>query len=257
MVIAAISLQVFARHKYCSTVKRAVVELEGEPGMFTPRDPKTMTSIMPNLSANAQLDIVTRLQRDDQGALKDILQLFGSLVIGKLRLALPSLREGDLEELLAEALYRVWKNRHSYDPAKGSFLNWFLHIARNAAIDTFKIGWRQAQALERPFSASGFDVADERMDEATQDLPEAYDDLMEILETLAELDRCIIHAYACARGNGHWTRPLVGELGMSAGAIRTRAHRILAKLRKEMQDRGYEVYDLSREVGQRDLWRDQ
>ena len=43
------------------------------------------------------------------------------------------------EEVLQDALMKIWKNAANFDPEKGSFLNWILQIARNAAIDRVRL----------------------------------------------------------------------------------------------------------------------
>ena len=103
-----------------------------------------MTTGMSNLSA-VQADMVARLKRGDSDVLAEILQSFGGLIIHHLRSSLPALNEADLEEIVAEALFRLWTSRDSYVAARGSLLNWLLNIARNAAIDTLRLGWRQAR----------------------------------------------------------------------------------------------------------------
>lgn len=43
------------------------------------------------------------------------------------------------EEILQDAMLKIWKNCHQYDPAKGKLLTWCLKIARNAAIDRLRL----------------------------------------------------------------------------------------------------------------------
>src|SRR5208282_3145990 len=128
---------------------------------------------MQNLSAAAQLDLGVRLKRGDQDVLNGILHAFGGRIARTLRTTFPSLREPDVEEILAESLFRVWTNRASYAADKGSLLAWFTRIARNVAIDALKPRWRQAQALERPFpdDDTGRDALDRRSDAGRRLLP--------------------------------------------------------------------------------------
>lgn len=209
-----------------------------------------MPSVTPQASAaNAQLELVARLQNGDEDVLNDILQSFGGLVLRKLRRVFFALfNEADLEEILTEALYRVWEKREAYRGERGSLLNWFWHIARNLASDQLKRGWRQVQANQCPFSVEDLHLAVQRGPSGDEDeprpLPPAQQDLLEILGDLSAKNRAIILAFAAAHGDGVWTAPLVEEFGMSPGALRTKAHRLLVKIRKEMQKRGYEVHDL-------------
>lgn len=199
-----------------------------------------MSSATRSLSAAGQKTLASRLQSGDQEVLRAILHQFGGIAAHHLRSILPSLKDADLEEVLGEALFRLWNARDCYDESKGTLLNWFINIARNVALDSLKLSWRQVQLLERPFSLA--DMIASKQNEAS--LPRrsaAQDDLQQILGTLGETDRRIIHAYACLSGTGNWTHALVDELGLSPGALRTRAHRIMTRLRREMLQRGYVV----------------
>jgi len=43
------------------------------------------------------------------------------------------------EEVLQDAMMKIWNKATSYDPAKGNLINWCLQIARNAAIDRLRL----------------------------------------------------------------------------------------------------------------------
>jgi RNA polymerase sigma factor (sigma-70 family) len=192
-------------------------------------------------AAGAQADMVRRLKSGDQDVLNDILRTYGGLVLWKLRQAFsPAFKETDLEEIVGDALYRVWESRDSYTAERGSLLNWFMRIARNVALDYRKHGWRKAQAQECSFALEDWQVP--HRDDDDQDEPDspsaAYQDLVAILDGLEERDRSILLTYAESAG-GSWTGPLVEELGMKAGALRTRAHRLIELVRRAMHERGH------------------
>lgn len=203
----------------------------------------------PGTPGDAQADLVRRLVDSDPEVLNDILQAYGGVVMGKLRQAFaPAFRGPDLEEIVVDALYRVWENRASYDSERGSLLTWFLRIARNVAIDHGKRGWRRAQARECALALDDLHLPDRAEEAEGQPPSAAHQDLLEILDALDGRDRSIILAYARSYGEGSWTGPLVEELGMNAGAIRTRAHRIFYHIRREMQQRGRNADDLPERV---------
>jgi RNA polymerase sigma-70 factor (ECF subfamily) len=211
------------------------------------------TATTQDLAADAQQrEMVRRLKDGDQDVLNDILQSLGGVVLWKLRQTFfPLFKEPDLEEIVGDALFRVWESRDAFDPERGSLLSWFLRIARNVALDYRKCGWRQAQEKECAFPYDDWQAPEPAFeDDEAEGRPAsvAYQDLVKILDTLEEKDRQIILAYARCAGEGSWTGPLVDELGMSAGAIRTRAHRLLRTIRREMQNYGHDADSLSERV---------
>ena len=186
--------------------------------------------------------MVRRLKAGDPDVLGDILQAYGGLVHWKLRQAFaPAFKEADLEDIVGDALYRVWESRDSFAPERGSLANWFLRIARNVALDYRKHAWRKAQAQECSFALEDWQAPchDRPADDDEPSGPSlAYEDLVALLDRLDERDRSILLAYAQS-GGGSWTAPLVEELKMTAGALRTQAHRLLKWVRRELQARGH------------------
>ncbi len=196
----------------------------------------TQTRLDPVQSALAD-----RLKRNDETVLRDILQTFGPSTEARLRRSYPFFQHPDFEDVLAEALYQLWKDRHKFDPARGSLHNWFFVLARSKAEDIRKSKGYRARNLE--CSADITDFAVLRHDDGdgltTATLSAEQQDLLDILRELPDDERHIIGAYASADGTEAWAATLAKELGLSSGLIRVKRLRIEKKIRREMQKRGH------------------
>jgi RNA polymerase sigma-70 factor (ECF subfamily) len=178
------------------------------------------------------VQLALRLKQGDESALQAVLQTLGPKVEGGLKKRHPSLRAEDLEDVFAMASLRLWQSRSQYDPARGSLASWFFIIADNLARDLVRKEKRRPEILRDP------DQLPDRHggaggDEAQEAFP-GRNELNKILKRLPHVDHQIISVYARTGGQGPWAADLAEDLGLSAGAIRVRCHRIKEKIRKEM-----------------------
>src|SRR5437763_745411 len=99
--------------------------------------------------AESSQEMAANLLRGDERALADILRVLGpairALLTQKYR---GSQTPEDIEDVLAVALYRLWRGRHLYQPAKASLQVWFYRIADNVVKDVLRSGWHKARQLE-------------------------------------------------------------------------------------------------------------
>lgn len=188
-----------------------------------------------------QLALAVRLRDDDETVLRDVLLHLGPPVEARLRKSYPDFRHQDFEDVLAEALYQLWKDRHKYDPSRSSLLGWFYLLAKSKAEDVRKSKGYKARDLECSADVTGLAVlpAEEDDDTSLPPLSAEQQDLLDILRGLPEEERRIIAAYAAAEGPEAWAADLAKELGISSGLIRVKRLRIEKKIRREMQKRGH------------------
>ncbi|MEZ4769468.1 MAG: sigma factor [Caldilineales bacterium] len=74
---------------------------------------------------------MARITNQDQAALMDLYQRFGSQVYG---LVLRILRDAHLaEEATQDTFLKVWHKAEQWDPSRGQLSSWLLTIARYAA----------------------------------------------------------------------------------------------------------------------------
>jgi RNA polymerase sigma factor (sigma-70 family) len=200
-----------------------------------------MAATIPTIPDPVQSVLADRLQRGDETVLRDILQAFGPGTEGRLRRHYPFFQHPDLEDILAEALYQLWKDRHKFDAGRGSLQNWFHVLAKSKAEDLRKSKGHKARDLECSVDVAGFAVAwDEGEDEPlSAPLSPEQQDLLDIVRELPEDERRILGAYANADGSEAWAANLAMELGISSGLIRVKRLRIEKKIRREMQKRGH------------------
>jgi RNA polymerase sigma factor (sigma-70 family) len=159
-----------------------------------------------------------------------------------MRRSYPYFRHPDFEDVLAEALYQLWKDRHKYDPGRSSLQGWFLLLAKSKAEDIRKSKGYRARGLECSADVTGLAVLPTEEAEDGAALPPLsaqQQDLLDVLRDLPEDERRIIGAYASADGTEAWAADLAKELGISSGLIRVKRLRIEKKIRREMQRRGH------------------
>jgi RNA polymerase sigma factor (sigma-70 family) len=199
------------------------------------------------MSAEVSTADLQRFRNGDASVLETLVRALGPAIEAKLCARFPMLKPY-AEDLLAESLHRLWVHREEYDPAQGSLLTWWSMIARNAARDLLRTGWQRARGREAAFEAGRL----EQLPEAGGSPPgewsaepgaagwsEQERAFWEVFSRLPEKDRRILLYYAEFGGEGRWASSLAGELGMSAGAIRVRRLRGMARIRAELRRRGF------------------
>lgn len=209
--------------------------------------------------------LAKQLASGDESALEFILREYGPPVRGLLaRKYCGVLGEGDFEDVLAIALFRVWQHRERFDPGRASLKAWFYRIATNAARDVLRYGWHKARSLEVSYEAAslasvsvaspGAEAGDVfSSDENETDTPEKDshgDDvenpeheevrqlLREVLATLSEKQRRIVLADAASKEGKVPSQELSDELGIPPATVRVYRRRAIEKLRKELDRRG-------------------
>ncbi len=201
-----------------------------------------------------------RLRDGDEAVLEILLREHGATIRAVLRQKFPTgLDHGDFEDILAIALFRVWSRRDQFDPDRGSLRAWFYRIAANVTKDALRYGWQKARQLEVRYEPAALsDVAVERpvtdlraaiaartvkdVDDAPAD--EGFDErlrreLRVIVDELPEAQRRIILADAASRDGKVSSEHLSQELGIPPGTVRVYRRRALARLRNELDLRGF------------------
>ena len=102
---------------------------------------------VPDTQANpdaADAALMVRITNQDQTALMELYQRFGSQVYG---LVLRVLRDSQLaEEAAQDTFLKVWHKAEQWDPSRGQLSSWLLTIARYAAIDRLRREQRHSSA---------------------------------------------------------------------------------------------------------------
>src|SRR5690606_29011162 len=93
-------------------------------------------------------DLSLRLLQNDETVLTEVLRTCGPSVAALLRKRYSTLNEQDVDDVLAIALFRLWKVRSRFDAERASLKTFFYRIAENATRDVFRSGWCKARQLE-------------------------------------------------------------------------------------------------------------
>jgi RNA polymerase sigma factor (sigma-70 family) len=181
-------------------------------------------------------EIAAKLARGEESALEEVLYELGPGLAARLRGHFANvLSLEDIDDVLAQMLYRIWEHRHTYQADRAPFPVWCYVIGRNIALDMIRAKskekevlsalWSELRARARPHegSSSGSAVAA----------------LQQILAEMHPVDRSIL--FESVGGHEAWAAKLAPELGLSPGNVRQRRFRALAKLREEMARRGFPV----------------
>ncbi len=87
----------------------------------------------------SQIEVDTLISQIAQGNEKAFEGLYDSYSPALYGVVLKIVRdEAVAQDVLQEAMVKIWKNIHSFDSKKGSIFTWMLNIARNRAIDELR-----------------------------------------------------------------------------------------------------------------------
>jgi len=205
-----------------------------------------------------QCVLVQRLKTDDETVYQVILSILGPRVEGLLKKHFPYLRHEDCKDILQDALFRLWRARATYDPAKGSLQKWFYKIAENQLKDS----WKRKKFHLRVCDPSDL-VESERTSRSSsagaEDGPKIispkFGAFLEIFAQLPEDHRRILLAHI-QKGSktGQWAVDLEREFksagkSYTAGNLRVLRNRIYKTIRLEMERRGFHMEDPAPDPG--------
>jgi RNA polymerase sigma-70 factor (ECF subfamily) len=184
---------------------------------------------------NRQADptLAARLMVRDEGALRDVMDLYGGIVHGMARKIVgePALAE----EVAQETFLTLWRRPGAFDPERGSLKTFLASIARNKAIDLV----RHEESLRRTREAldKEMQVTNDRIE------PDGIDDRHDIVVALGQLTDLQREALALAYFGGRSYREVARELGIPEGTAKTRLRDGLQRLRSVLKDAKEEARD--------------
>jgi RNA polymerase sigma-70 factor (ECF subfamily) len=163
---------------------------------------------------------MTRIQRQDAGALAALYDRYGSRVYG---LAVTIVGEGETAEEVAQDVFmRVWAHADQYRHDTGRFLAWLLTITRRAAIDRLR---RDRRTLS--VASVDDDHFPELRDHAQEDQARWRDVRMLLDQLPAEQREAIVLAFY----RGLSQSEISEHLGIPLGTVKTRMRLGMDKLR--------------------------
>jgi RNA polymerase sigma factor (sigma-70 family) len=210
-----------------------------------------------NTTQNADVheDIALRLMCGDESVIADILRLPGyapaieKVLCGKYR---GYLNTEDISDIIADAIWKLWQYRESYDESEGSVRSLLFIIADRCARDVLKHGWQKARQLEKVLVAEeGSDDPLEQIARIDQHLCLVPDEEEEMdvrltyavhkaLNALRSEYRYVLEADAYAGDDGVSKAELAKRLGVPVGTIGVWRLRAREAFRKELKKLGYD-----------------
>ena len=177
-----------------------------------------------SLPPAAEADLVRRLQARDESAMTLFYDRYSAALYGVIFRIVKA--EDESEDVLQEALVKIWHAFASYDASKGRLFTWVLNICRNLSID--KIRSRQHRVGSR---TQGLDdsLTAQRQAAPTTFRPE-HIGLQEITQKLVPEQKQIIDLLYF---EGFTQSEVAEELNIPLGTVKTRARtaiKVLSKL---------------------------
>ncbi|MGK0189437.1 MAG: RNA polymerase sigma factor (sigma-70 family) [Verrucomicrobiales bacterium] len=210
--------------------------------MLALTSPVDLSKVMPASDAEVRREAAL-----DECALELMLREYGGMVKGTLmQRYTTAFGAADVDDVMAIAVERVWRNRDKFDPKKGGLKAWFFRIADNVARDVLRVGWYKARKLEVIVAQGALDgMAVKELTPQSADAGESGSQqkeisrqlLLEVLGKLPEAQRRILWADALSPSGPVPTVDLARELNLSRGTVRVYRTKALARLRKELAGR--------------------
>ncbi len=188
---------------------------------------------MPNRtqSGDDDLALMQRIAGDEDAAVAELYDRFGSLVFRMAYQTMPTRAEA--EDAVQEVFVRLWQTADRYDPKRAALVTWVMLISRRHLVDRLRrsrarvkaSGLEEAQVSQGPDATEG---VDSRMDRQ-----ERFEALLDRISTLPELQRTVVtRAYL----GGQTLRQIGEELDTPLGTIKSALSRALVRLRERSEE---------------------
>jgi RNA polymerase sigma-70 factor (ECF subfamily) len=93
-----------------------------------------MSALVVNpLAPAAEVELVHRLYRREQGAMRVFYERYGTILRRVIRLLVPT--DEEAEDVLQESMLKIWTSFANYDAARGRLYTWAVNVCRHQAID--------------------------------------------------------------------------------------------------------------------------
>lgn len=166
--------------------------------------------------------LVQRLKERDVTALDYIYDYYSDALFGVIKRTVQS--DMLAEEVLHDALLKIWNQIDQFDPAKGKFFTWMYRIARNQALDMRR---------SRDFKASEkSNDMDDYVNILTDETKGSDSGLLTAIKNLGE--KC----YSLIRKNffeGYSHKEIAENTDMPLGTVKTRLRKCLNNLRESLK----------------------
>lgn len=180
----------------------------------------------PETRGQIDSDLMRRVSRNEESAITELYDRFGSLVFRMAFQALPGRAEA--EDAVQEIFIRLWRTAEKYDHERSALVTWVMLISRRYLVDKL----RRNKARIKPTSMDQPQVPMIQGDvEETPKLEqsEKLAGLMQRISGLPVLQQTVIKG---AYLRGQTLRQISDETGKPLGTIKSALSRALVKLRE-------------------------
>ncbi|MGF1657144.1 MAG: RNA polymerase sigma factor [Verrucomicrobiales bacterium] len=138
------------------------------------------------------------------------------------------------QDWMQQAMVKVWKQAHQFDPSKGHAFSWILTVVRRTALDGLRKLKRDA-----PHKQTLDDVPEESHNDTPARFAGFNDEAKIIKRALANLpeDQRLVLEQAFFLGRTH--TEIASEQGQPLGTVKARIRRGLIRLRETLGEEGW------------------
>jgi RNA polymerase sigma-70 factor, ECF subfamily len=175
---------------------------------------------------SGDLDLMRRVALNEEAAVAELYDRFGSLVFRMAYQSMPTRAEA--EDAVQEIFVRLWKTASRYDDGRSALVTWVMLIARRHLVDKLRRNRARlkASSLDQPQAPTPAAVEE---GSTRLDTDERMKILLKRIETLPELQRTVVtRAYL----GGQTLRQIGEELNTPLGTIKSALSRALVRLRE-------------------------
>jgi RNA polymerase sigma-70 factor (ECF subfamily) len=177
-------------------------------------------------SGGIDLALMQRVAANDEAAIAELYDRFGSLVFRMAYQAMPTRAEA--EDAVQEVFIRLWRTAGRYDESRSALVTWVMLISRRHLVDKLRRSKARLRtgSMEQPavINVEAAPAGDPRLD-----VQEKMKVLMQRIEQLPELQRTVVtRAYL----GGQTLRQIGEELNTPLGTIKSALSRALVRLRE-------------------------
>ena len=162
-------------------------------------------------------ELMARVQDGDRDSCRALLDDIGPMLTNFLRRRIAD--RDELEDVYQETLMAFFQARHTYQPSR-PLEPWLFAIARNIAADHARRYWTRVRVEQ---------LTDKVPEQAAADEPRSDPSLAEALSKLPRQQR---QAFSMLKLEGLSIEQAADRAGITAGALRVRAHRAYKALKK-------------------------
>lgn len=179
----------------------------------------------PGDQGSVDLALMRRVAANEESAVAELYDRFGSLVFRMAYQSLPNRQEA--EDAVQEVFVRLWKTAGRYDQTRSALVTWVMLITRRHLVDKLRRSRARLKATSLDQPQVPMTAARESANFMDQD--ERMKGLMKRIDALPELQRTVImRAYL----GGQTLRQIGDELNTPLGTVKSALSRALVRLRE-------------------------